>query len=973
MSRPSLRTLLHVSVAAVSLFEGSTAHARERVSRVYDERDGLAVAETSELAQDARGFIWIGTIGGLFRFDGSEMRAWAPDHVRHVVQVLEAGPKGEVIVAGRSEPLWQVVSEGVEAVRGPKGQPITTWVHATIAGDGALWVAAPDTLWRRSGGDWTSWPRGEFDDAPFYRVMPATGSEIFVATDDALWSVAPDAPPRCLAVMAFAWLAKPMDDGASIVLTRRGQLWRMERDRATLLLADADGGIGLAVRGDRIWATIGKDLLLVRAGQPAEIFAPTPNLPSGRPLLVDREGSLWIGGFRGVIALAEPLTVAYDDLDGLPSPPHAHHLARTPDAVWVVAWHGAVRVETHGATRRVVPLEPHSGRMRTDPQGRVWAVDLDRGFERWRGARVERFSRPGVHGLYGTSVRRDGSMWLATDDGLFLAPPGEGAPAPVRTAPPASWGSTWIQSWVSAVLEDRQGTLWLTRGETIASCPADSLVAGHEVAWRVATIPGSGSFNEILELEDGALWAGSANAGVLEWRGDAWVPLPGNRALGSLRVYGMTRARAGAWILTAGTIARVERREDDPAGWEIVEELGTWHGLPTRQASDLHEDPDGRLWLATLAGLVEVPPEARRASVPAPPIELVEVRVDGERRPLDRMIHLPWKQNRLEIRFAALSFRDRSRLRYQVRLHAGDPWRDSAEPTFRFVDLSPGSYEAQVRASLDGRTWTEAPAMVRFDVAPPWWRTPWAIASFAALLSMLALGLHRIRVATLVRLERQRLRIARDLHDEMGSGLGSIGILASLAADERVDDSRRREITRRIGETAGELGSALGELVQSLHVSADTLQAFAERLVARARRLVPGDDPILTLSFPDAWPDVRLPPDTQRELQAIAVEALHNAARHARARTIELGLAREGAGWRLWVRDDGRGIGPGPFPKGHGLENMRARAATMDAAFSLSDEPDGGTRVDVCFTAPRARRTFMRGRGASRRGMLRRP
>lgn len=128
----------------------SPALALERVVRTYDERDGLTVAETCELAQDSRGFLWIGTIGGVTRFDGGEMRPWAPNKVRHVIKVLTTGPDGEVVVAGATEPLWRITPTEVEAMAGPHGGEIRDWVHAALTDDGALWVATADTLYRRA-------------------------------------------------------------------------------------------------------------------------------------------------------------------------------------------------------------------------------------------------------------------------------------------------------------------------------------------------------------------------------------------------------------------------------------------------------------------------------------------------------------------------------------------------------------------------------------------------------------------------------------------------------------------------------------------------------------------------------------------------------------------------------------------------------------------------------------------------------
>lgn len=928
--------------------------ATERVLRTYDERDGLTVAETCDLAQDSRGFLWIGTIGGLTRFDGAEMRPWAPHDMRHVIQILAVGPDGEVVAAGATEPLRRITADGVETVPGPGGGEIRNWVHAALADDRSLWVVTPDTLHRRAPDtSWRSWSAADFDARPAERVFAAGGDSVFVATSEALWTFGPEGHARLLARIPRARFLCRLPDGTPTVATSLpGRVWRIEPSGPRVVFEGTRGVAGLATRGNTIWASVDGEIVAIPPMGPARIVAPVPGLPTGRPLLVDREGTLWIGGFRGVMALPEPETVSWNEQDGLPTPAHAHHLCRTPDAVWVVTWTGTARLDLTANPRRIEPMGRHAGRIRLDPGGRLWAVDMDRGFIRWDGPRATRYPRAGVHGLYGTSPRPDGRLWLATDDGLFLTPGGEGPPEPVAAEPPRDWPHGWTESWVGPVLEDRAGRLWLGHDEEVWSCSADSLAAGRPITWRRERLPGSESVIDLVELADGTIWIATINDGVHERRPEGWVPLPGNASFESLRVYGMAPAPSGGvWILAAGSLVRVERRPDHPDGWEIVERLTGWHGLPTQQASDIHEDADGRLWLATLAGLVEIPPEARAVRALPPPVVLVDVEVDGRALPVDRAVRLPWRQNRLEIGFACLSFRDRNRLRYQIRTRADEAWAEIREPRFRFVDVAPGRYRAEVRASLDGIAWTDPPTRLSFEVGRPWWQEPWALALFALAAAGILWLSYRIRVGMLMRLERQRVRIAMDLHDEVGSGLGSIGILAGLAAEGSLAESERRRLAGRIAETAGELGGALGDIVGSLRRGTDSLEAFGTLLAARARRFVPDGAATLHLVLPERWPAVRLGRETQRQIQAIASEALHNAVRHADARSIEVGLAPVEGRWRLWIRDDGRGPhhASAAAGHGHGVGNMHTRAAAVGAEFDIREADGGGTLVSVVF------------------------
>jgi hypothetical protein len=328
---------------------------------------------------------------------------------------------------------------------------------------------------------------------------------------------------------------------------------------------------------------------------------------------------------------------------------------------------------------------------------------------------------------------------------------------------------------------------------------------------------------------------------------------------------------------------------------------------------------------------------------------------------------LPYRRNRLEMRFAALSYRDRNLIRTQIRLRPDAAWLESSGLSVRFVDLAPGRYAPEIRASLDGIDWSHAPAAFAFQVHRPWYLQLWALGLFALGAAAALYTIYRVRIAFLLRLERQRTRIAMDLHDEMGSGLGSIGILAGLAADSSLDDTSRRHLSDKIAQAASELGSSLTDIVWSLREGSETLEALAIRLAERGTRLFPDSVPEFRTRFPASWPPGRLPLEIRRNLQLIGSEALHNAARHAKPERVVLGLEQEGRLWRLWVEDDGAGL-PGALAsgkgRGHGLRNMRERARQIDAELSIRASDAGGTRVEVRFH-PQGTPASTPGRGPS--------
>ena len=215
---------------------------------------------------------------------------------------------------------------------------------------------------------------------------------------------------------------------------------------------------------------------------------------------------------------------------------------------------------------------------------------------------------------------------------------------------------------------------------------------------------------------------------------------------------------------------------------------------------------------------------------------------------------------------------------------------------------------------------------------------------------MALLVAHRVRVRLLLQLERQRTRIAMDLHDEIGSGLGSIGILSCVAASTNVGESQRQELTRQIADTASELGSSLTDIVWSLRKESATLEGLAYHLTRRAGKLF-SNGAAFTTKFPEAWEEVHLSLTIRRNVLLIALEAIHNAARHANASQVVLGLAPVGKSWKLWVEDDGRGMNGNDrsTQTGMGLTSMKQRADEIGAKILWASKNGKGTVVSLEF------------------------
>jgi signal transduction histidine kinase len=951
---------------AVPRLDGQT-----RYARLFDSGDGLIPSVAVSLAQDSTGLLWIGTAGGLYRFDGVAMRRVAADSLRSWVSALSVSPEGTLAALDENHgAVYEIVRGSVRRVAGPDGTGLDNIITLAFDQTGGLWLAGRDRLLRRAAsGAWTRIDREDRGAAPFRRLVPSPRGGVLVLTHAAVWEADPQTQPRELVRIDNPVDALSTADGRLYVATFDGRVVQVRRGQAEELVAYPNRAISLALRSQALWIAYDHHLAVLEPGRQPEVLGAADQILSGGPLLVDHEGSLWVGTAAGLVQLPEPDTRIWIERHGLPSR-HTRYLARTGDTVWVNTWRGSAAVSSVEGTWKAWEVAEWSGisRMFVQPGGMLWLESRrpDPGVLQVHAGRVRRRFETLVS-LYGFSVAPDHGIWVATNQGLLSASTERGMLRRVKGLP---FGSDTVP--VHALLIDRAGRVWVAHNTTV--CRTRGLPTGSVIPpdWACDVIPGGHHLTAMAELPSGEIWVAVSRGGLWRYTGERWEPLPGARRLPALDMQGLVPARdSGLWIIGTGTVARVIEDRSAPDGWRELERITAWHGLHNDGDGDLLEEPDGTLWLATGGGVVRVPPGARRARPNPPRVVLGEALVDGINIPPEDAIRLPHHRNRLELRFAAISYRDPSLLRYEVRVSPQHPWeRVQGEPAFRWVDLPSGRYRAEVRASLDGTTWTPEPARFEFRVLRPWYLMPWAIAIFALGVLAILTAIYRARVSFLLELERQRTRIAMDLHDEMGSGLGSIGILSSMLSSGRLEAGQNARVADEIAQTAGELGTALSGIVWSLTPRAGTVEELAGRLAEHGRRLFADGSTEFGTLFPDPWPDARLHPSVRRNALLIIMEALHNAARHSSASRVSLAITCGHSVWSIAVEDDGVGV-DGAIHRdrqGLGLASMRRRAQEIGASLRWMRTRGGGTRVVLRFD-PSVRRTrWSAWRGALGRG-----
>lgn len=955
MSRRRSRAPCAAAIAALLGLVAPDARALERLQRKFDLERGLPFSEVNAIAEDTRGFLWITAGGGLFRYDGVELRPWAAEPVRRYMKSVATGPAGEVLVRegpGDSGRLYRIAGGTIEGVEGPGGGPLVITGPPVWDGRSGLWVNAGGHVWvRPSSGAWRELPASRVGSERPRLLQPLDRDAVALVTDEAIWRVDAGSSAERLASVENVQRVLARADGSIVVLSvdaKGSAVARLASGERHELFRLGARPIDMAQQGSTLWVAYDSALVALRPGEPAEVLGPAEGVGSGGPLLVDHEGSLWLASFRGLLQYPAPDTVAWLP-DRAP-----RRLALGPDGLWVDSWRGLTLLRRHGDSWEPEPVRDSStSAVCVGSDGTMWAGYAGRLVE-GRAGRIVEHPHPGLTAVDNAAAGANGRVWLATNLGLIAAGGANGASPSLRAVPP---GFATAHGRM-AIFEDGEGRIWAAADEEICRADAASVASGRPAAWSCSTATGAGAISSLIEIAPGRVWASSLQAGVFrEASGERWEPIPGSRRLPTPLVRRLRPSPAGgAWIISFGTILRAIERPGTDDGWEIVEKPAPWHGLMISDAEDILEEPAGDLWITTLAGVVHVPAAVRRADRPVPRVELVDVLVDGKPLAWKQGVALPYRRNRIELRFAALSYRDPALLRYQVRLRDGAPWLDaSSRPSFQFVDLPPGRYQAEVRASLDGARWSEAPARLAFSVRPPFWRTWW----FAALVVVaVAAGVHaayRARVARLLALERVRTNIATDLHDDIGASLSRTAILAEVVRrDIAPSNPAAAETLDRIARSAREVVDGMSDVVWSLDPERDELGQVVARIRAFASEVLPPRGIAFTIEAPAdaATLGTKLGAEPRRQVWLVVKEALSNVARHAQARNASVSIATKDGSIEAIVTDDGRGFAIGtagvvPTMGGNGLRNMKGRAARCRGTLDVRSSPEGGTTITL--------------------------
>jgi len=275
--------------------------------------------------------------------------------------------------------------------------------------------------------------------------------------------------------------------------------------------------------------------------------------------------------------------------------------------------------------------------------------------------------------------------------------------------------------------------------------------------------------------------------------------------------------------------------------------------------------------------------------------------------------------------------------------------------------LPPGQYQFRVRGLDVMGILTGAEASFAVVVPQPFWKTPWFWGVAVMVISALMVGIsryfvwHRMR-REMVRLqhqralEQERLRIAHDIHDDLGARVTQISLLSAMAHDNATFPEKARADFDKISTMARELVSALYETVWAVNPENDNLEAQGNYLCQMVNQLCERTSIRCRFHVLGLPHEVQLSSQTRHNISMAVKEAVHNVIKHARATEVTIRMTFADGVLNVSIEDDGAGFLPDTKSGGNGLTNMKQRLANIGGSCVIESAPGKGTKVLMRLT-----------------------
>ncbi len=717
--------------------------------------------------------------------------------------------------------------------------------------------------------------------------------------------------------------------------------------------------------------------------QQGKIYGQTDNegLPFNKinALFEDRQGDLWVGTEEGLVRLKPNQFSVYTRESGLTHNNITSVLRDRNGGLWIGTWGGGLDELKGGKTTSYTSTNGLAGDLILSlckgRDGSIWAgADYDGGLDRLKNGTVTHYTwkdgLPGV-GLRVLEEDSKGNLWIGSSEGLARMANGKVDKFGIKNHLPG------ID--VRAIYEDTASNLWVGTDGGL-SCWKDGKVTNF-------TTTNGLSDNMVLSLfqdSGGDLWIGTKTGGLNRFRKGKFTAYTTQNGLFNDEIFSILEDNDGwLWMTCSKGVFRVPKVDLNDFDQHKIDTIrcityGKADGMESPECNGAGKpsswkDRDGKLWFPTSKGLAMVDP-AVTLPEQAPPIVSIE-QVIADRKPLIRdtqklamdaapdgavpPVQVPPVSGELQFEYTALNLSSAERCHFKYKLDGVNPdWVDAGtRRTAYYNSIPPGSYNFHVIACNKDGIWNKGGATLAVVLEPHYWQTWWfeglLVLAVISTASGTALYLTRRKMERKLdalkqrhAIEKERGRIAKDIHDDLGSTLTRITMLGERVEEGLANNEEVGAHVRKIVASARHTVRSMDEIVWAVNPENDTLDGLVGYISHHADEFFEGAGVRCRLEMPVEVPRWALSAELRHNLFLMVKEAFNNVAKHSQASEVTVRVVAADGSIQIVIEDNGRGFDPNTTPaRGNGLANLRRRMENIGGELQIVTQPGRGVRL----------------------------
>ncbi len=905
----------------------------------YNQISGFPNHAVTAISQDDKGYLWVGTQAGLSRFDGFSFITYNTSNglAGNIVCGIQDDGKGG---------FWLCTDQGLSHYDGSTIQAFryedrvsenTLWdIHADE--NGSVWMATNGAgiVRRYTDGTFSKYQaEGDDDTNTFYTVKMLSDGTLLAGGRKGLFMLEGDSLVQAYHGELPEDIGNVIledDDGRVWVGFQRRSIYRIENGRVEELEHIPFESARSMMQDNRGTVWIGGDgdgLLAVHSNDEFEIFTTENGLLANEigAMHQDYDGSIWVGQlYHGLERITNRGILHYEFGGGDASFVNSIYQSANDD-IWISTMDGVNRLSDEGWTKYAEGIRTWQTAEISD--GTLWHSSIDYQMIANRNGNIE---------FYGDRMPMDELVMLsvfALDDGRLIA------------------GSYW-----NGLFEYRNDSF--VEHIAFESTPPSAiagLIETDEGLWLHSHFDGLFLYQngEIID-KDLLEQTGSHQMNHLSYDGEKiWVTteksfyyLDGSKWIDASEEWGIPQDnysflvwddRRNPWL---GSSDSGLVHHDGEQVWFLNTADGLLGG--SMNHASVLIDNQNRLWAGTNNGVNKIDLNRVDLRNHAPFIEFQRMQLFDDDVEIAPNLRFRYNENYLKFDFSGIYLRDPAGVSYRYKMDQIDiDWQTSDIGSVQYTSIPSGKYRFEVEAVYGNHLRSEQAAIIEFEILPPFWQTWWFILICVVGVSLILYGIHSYRVAQILRIEKMRMQIAGDLHDEVGSNLSSISLLAEMLNRSGVINPNEKKRIERMRTASLQTLESMSDIVWAINPDNDSMDDLVMKMKEVANVLLDGIEHSFVIDESIEKDKVDLL--FKRDFFLVFKEALNNIQKHAGATHVEISIQKKDPYICMIIVDNGRGFEKDKHYNGLGLKTMQKRAEKLKGNLTVESEPGKGTKT----------------------------